>query len=92
MSDSVIDLCCHDTSPGAKSVFAPPAGWSGDDEAYLRLMQVRYKTSVAASKKLWMIARLDGPVRRVRLTGPYAGVARRIVESIKARIAKHHAA
>lgn len=79
-----IDLSYHDTTPGAKSPFAPPAGFSGDEEAYLAYMRRRYRQDPGASQHMavtvWLYDRSQG--HDVEIAGPYRELALRVIKGL----------
>jgi len=72
-----------DTTPGANHVFAPPAGWSGSNQEYLKLIRVRWATMLDASQQISSARRF---VRRqpekTKYVGPYADEARYVIKAL----------
>jgi hypothetical protein len=71
-----------DTTPGAHSALAPPAGFAGDGASYITAMRHRYHTDPAARQCILLAAfrsrRPFGPAA-ITFTGPYAEWARHVV-------------
>lgn len=84
MCYGVINLAHHDTTPGAKSPLAPPAGWNGDDEAYLALMRHRYQSDPGVRQHLALAARIyaDISIKDISVTGPYQGAALKVLKPL----------
>jgi len=79
----IINIHEHDdTTPGAGGPFAPPAGWSGDADAYHALMRERYRDDPMLRQWMVLAVRRRG---EIRWRGPWAAEARVIVE----RLAEH---
>lgn len=76
-----IDLSHHDTTPGAKSPFAPPAGWSGDESEYLAFLRQRYRQDAGARQHMVVTAWLyeHGAGIEVEIIGPYRDIARSVM-------------
>lgn len=75
----VFNVLQIDTTPGGQGPFAPPAGWLGDDEVYRALLRDRYRDDRAAKQQMALTASLLGQV----YTGPYAQVAREVIDSLR---------
>lgn len=79
----VLDLSKHDTTPGAFGPLAPPAGWEGDEKAYLNLMRRRYQ-DVGARQHLVFAARIHaGSPETVTVTGPYREAALTVLNGLR---------
>ena len=80
----VINSSDCNTTPGGASVFAPPEGFEGDAEDYIKLMQDRYR-NVDTGQQMFCTARLTRHGNRlVQYSGPYQEQARSIVHKIAA--------
>lgn len=79
-----IDLSRHDTTPGAKSPFAPPAGWEGDETAYRNLMRRRYRQDPGCGQHISVTVWLykNNPMGSVEITGPYRRAALRVIQAL----------
>ncbi|MBZ9574540.1 hypothetical protein [Modicisalibacter sp. MOD 31.J] len=79
----VIDLSKLDTTPGGYGPLAPPAGWTGDKQAYLHLMRCRYK-DMGARQHLLFAARLyAGSPDIVSVTGPFSDAALTVLNGLR---------
>jgi len=98
MASGIFSLYCLDTTPGANSVFAPPSGWVGDDQAYLKLMRWRYKHDLQTKQQMHTIARrmlASHTKATVTYEGQFADQAKMVINGIIAerkRIAAEEAA
>src|SRR5690554_1867620 len=80
------NLASVNTTPGANNVFAPPAGWEGDESEYIRLIRYRY-TDMQYRQQINVVARRMINSRRgtVPITGPYAEAAQKSLTGVIAR-------
>lgn len=77
----ITDLRDIDTTPGADCLFAPPAGFDGDDEAYGRWLTSRYKESPEVAQQIYSLWRFE---RRWGQPPGYRGpFARRLAEAME---------
>ena len=75
----VVNVAHQDTTPGAGTVFAPPAGFAGD---YKALMRERWR-SMEWRQLMQATASLARPSRLGdTFTGPYAKEARQICSAL----------
>lgn len=79
-----IDLSYHDTTPGAKSPFSPPAKWSGDNQAYLALTRRRYRQDPGCRQHMVVTAWICDrhPSDAVEIVGPYKEQAWQMIRSL----------
>jgi len=88
MADRLVDLYCLDSTPGANSVFAPPAGWEGNEQEYLELLRWRYKYDLQSIQQIDTIARrMQSSLVRaeIALKGPFAHLIRTIMNGVIAK-------
>lgn len=78
----VIDFSRIDTTPGAQSAFAPPAGWQGNGWDYEELMRLRFRHDAGARQHLLIAAMDRRSGMQVAFVGPYAEQARSITEKL----------
>jgi len=71
-----------DTTPGARSAFAPPGGWKGDYRAWMRQ---RWKEDLGVRQHVFIAGRLLALGLRINFSGPYANEARQIAEAVARR-------
>lgn len=82
---------CFDTTPGAHSALAPPAGFAGDQAQYLAVIRRRYREDHEARQCILLAAlRARQPFGASALTflGPYADWARRVVAAAASTFGK----
>lgn len=88
MASGVFDLYCQDTTPGANSTFAPPGGWMGEQENYLKLIRYRYSRDIQFRQQMDVLAyRLSKAAQstqraEVSYSGPFAEQAKQIVQRL----------
>lgn len=72
-----------DTTPGANHVFAPPAGWTGSEQAYLQLIRRRWATQLGASQQIFIASRrVRRNPEKAEYVGPFADAARYVLKSL----------
>jgi len=81
----IVNLRHVDTHPGAEggNPFTPPAGFDGDADAYVALMQARYLQVGYGQHMVCMARRMTQPNRYpLEYSGPYAEQARGIINRL----------
>lgn len=88
----IVNLRRVDTTPGApgNNPFTPPAGFAGDEREYLLFMEQRYRELDHGQRIAVMVRRaVSQNTYPLEYSGPYAGVARRIVAKLVAHGGGH---
>lgn len=86
----ILDLNVIQTEPGAGEAhpFAPPAGFGGSSEDYLKLMRRRYKEEFHPFGQRMVTAARFAVAHSQRFTGPFAREAQRVIDGLKANLDK----
>lgn len=74
------------TEPGGRGPFAPPAGWRGDQKAYVTLMRERWK-AFTYRQSLWACSQCER-YHTPEFRGPFESEAKMILEGIKTSLKK----
>lgn len=75
--DGRFDFTRVDTTPGARCAFAPPCGWTGDGDAYLRLLRTRYMEKTPGyGQHFYLYRRALSAGKISSFEGPFADQAR----------------
>ena len=87
----LIDLRIIDTTPGAAGglPFTPPGGFTGDAEAYRRLLRARWQHDRRAAQIILVAARQRHLIP-MRIIGPYAAEASAVMVTVDGRAIPTH--
>lgn len=77
-----VNFRCINTEPGAGTAFAPPAGFEGDDQAYVQYMRERWKSDPGVRQHVAVAGRRLIRGDEVVFVGRYANEARRIAQAV----------
>ncbi|MCX7100865.1 MAG: hypothetical protein NTX38_05090 [Methylobacter sp.] len=82
MSRYCFDAYSLDTTPGNQlSPFSPSLDWDGDDNAYLRWLRERFRSSPEFRQRLGIAARAKGHDQKLDLSGPFSHVLRLAIDN-----------
>lgn len=81
----VLDFRALDTTPGAPGPFAPPGGWNGPAEVYLRRIKEALEVKPDRKQQLGVAIRYANKGMPVGFVGPYAAQASELFDYFKDR-------
>ena len=78
----VFDTYRLDTTPGNQSSpFSPSLDWNGDDNAHLRRLSERFRSSLEFRQRLGIAARAKVHEQSLDLLSPYSHVLRQAIDN-----------